>query len=128
MVYRHQDLISNTWMFVQLGRFLRVDPIRSVDDLSLDGDLANIVQVSRDSSSLDLLFAPAQFRSDDLGIFSDSNRMTLRIFILSVYRRGKCLDCVVVGHPKILVELAIFVGTPLKLRHHISLCYCDADV
>jgi hypothetical protein len=49
MMYGPQDLIANGGMFVKLGRLFCVNAIRRVDDLTLDRQLADVMEVAGDS-------------------------------------------------------------------------------
>ena len=49
----------HTGMLVQLSRLFCIDPVWSVNDLSLDGQLAYVMQVTGDGGPLGLVRSPA---------------------------------------------------------------------
>src|SRR5204862_1450578 len=92
----HKDLVTDARMLVQLRRFLCIYTVRRVDDLSLDRDLADVVQVARNRRAFDFLLFPTELFRDNFGIFPYAYGMALGVFVLTVDRRRKRFYCVVV--------------------------------
>src|ERR1051326_6494038 len=102
-----KNLESRRRMTVELARVLRIDVVRRVDDVAIDDQLADIVQVTGNLNSLDLFFTPTHLARDDLAVLPNTLRVTLRVLVLDIDRRGERSHRVAIDRAQLFVQPSI---------------------
>src|SRR5436853_3839753 len=92
MIDGREDFVTRRRMAIEIIRKLGVDVIRRVDDVAIDNQFADIVQVTGDLNSLNLVFTPTHLARDDLAVSADALRMSLRVLVLDIDGRGESSD------------------------------------
>src|SRR6266850_2261609 len=100
-------------MTIEFAGLLRIDLVRGVYDSALHGQLANVVQIAGDGNSLNFVLAPTQLARNDLAVFPDAFRVSLRVGIFDVDSRGESAHSVAVDGTQVLIEPLILFGSLL---------------
>src|SRR5215212_424038 len=115
-------------MPVQLARVLRIDMVRRVDDVAIDDELADVVQVTRNLNSFNLLFTPPHLARDDLAVTADTFRVALRVLILDVDRGGEGPHGVAIDRTQLVIQPAILFRALGQLLEQTMRVNADTNV
>src|SRR6266516_2594025 len=128
MMNGRKDVVAGHRMAVQFARLLRINRVRSVNDVALHDQLADVVQVAGDGDAFDLFLAPAHVARDYLAVFSDALGMALGVLVLDIDRRGKRAHGVTINSAQVLVQSPVLFGSLRYLLQQTVRMNTDADV